>query len=95
VLGRSEAEFEIEDASVEMDAFALDDTRLSAVARASGGRYYLSPPTAEKVVEDIRGSLVGLVERQELSLSNTPLFFLLFVGLMTAEWYLRRRRNLL
>lgn len=94
-LGRAEATFVIEDASVEMDRVDLDNALLSAVARASGGRYYHAPPTAEAVARDIRGALVGMTEREELSLSNTPLFFLLFTALLTIEWYLRRRRNLL
>jgi len=94
-LGRAEATFIIEDASVEMDRVDLDNALLSAVARASGGRYYHAPPTAEAVARDIRGALVGMTEREELSLSNTPLFFLLFTALLTIEWYLRRRRNLL
>jgi uncharacterized membrane protein len=94
-VGTAEVAFEVEDASVEMDEFDLNDALLADVARISGGRAYHAPPTAEKVAEDIRMPLMGLTERQELSLSNTPLFFLLFVALVTAEWYLRRRRNLL
>lgn len=94
-LGRATAEYTVAPESVEMDAIDLDEARLRAVARASGGRFYLSPPTAEPLAEDLRGSLVGLVERQELGLSDTPLFFLLFTALVSAEWILRRRRSLI
>jgi len=91
----AEAVFTVEDESVEMDAVDLDDARMVAIARASGGRYYHAPPTAEDVNRDVRGSLVGLLERYEVALSNAPACFLLFTLLMAAEWYLRRRRNLL
>jgi uncharacterized membrane protein len=91
----AETTYRVEDESVEMDDIDLDDARLTAIATAAGGRYYLSPPTAEEVDRDIRGSLVALLTRHEVSLVNAPAFFLLFVGLLAAEWYLRRRRNLL
>jgi hypothetical protein len=35
------------------------------------------------------------VEHQEIALANAPLFLLLFAALLTAEWVIRRRRNLL
>ena len=70
---------------MEMDSYDLDDARLAAIAHASGGRYYHSAPTAERLAEDIRGSLVGLVEHQELSLSNTPLFFSTYTTVRSPE----------
>jgi uncharacterized membrane protein len=92
--GAAEAEFTIEDSSVEMDAVGVNLQLLASIAQASGGRYH-ELTNAKGIVDDIRGSLLGLMERQELSFSNTPLFFLLFVSLLTAEWLLRRRRNML
>ncbi len=94
-LGRGTASFRVLPESVEMDDVDLDEDLLGGVARASGGRYYLGSPSAEAVAGDIRGSLVSLVEREETALADAPLFLLLFVGLLTGEWLLRRRRNLL
>ena len=93
-LGSAEAAFTVEETSVEMDSIDLDAARLESVAHVTGGRYY-SSPEASRIAADIRGSLVGMAERQELSLTNTPLFFLMFVALMSLEWFLRRRRNLI
>ena len=90
----AEAKFTVEEGSVEADDVDVDMARLEALARVSGGRFYASPK-AEDLAVDLKSSLVGLVEHQELSLSNTPLFFLLFVALTAVEWYLRRRRNLI
>lgn len=94
-LGTATAKWTVEDQSVEMDAVDLDEERLTAIAAASGGRWYHAPPSAEEVARDLRASLAGLVRREETPLVSAPLFFLLFVGLLTAEWWLRRRRNLL
>jgi uncharacterized membrane protein len=90
----AQAGFVVEEASVESDDVEVDVARLQAVARVSGGRFYASPKAGD-LATDLKSSLVGLVEHQEFSLSNTPLFFLLFVALTGLEWYLRRRRNLL
>jgi len=93
-MGRATTEFRVEETSIEADDVNVDTTRLEAIARISGGRFY-SSPKASDLADDLKGSLVGLVEHQEISLSNTPLIFLLFVALTGIEWYLRRRRNLL
>jgi hypothetical protein len=79
---------------VELDRVDLDEERLAAIARASGGRSYVGGPSAEQVASDIRGSLVSLVEHEEIALGNGPLFLLLLAALLTADWILRRRRNL-
>ncbi len=92
--GRAGTAFKVEEMSIESDDIDVDTARLEAIARLSGGRFY-SSPQATALAEDLRGSLVGMVEHQEIPLANTPLFFALFVALTGAEWYLRRRRNLL
>jgi hypothetical protein len=94
-IGTATGSYRVEDASIEMDNVDLDEDRLGAIAAASGGRYYHSPPTAEAVARDIRGTLAGLRRREETRLVNAPLFFLLFVLLTGGEWALRKRRNLL
>jgi hypothetical protein len=94
-LGKAAAKFRVSTESVEMDAVDLDEDLLAAIARASGGRSYLGSPSATQVAADIRGSLVGLVTHEEIALTNAPVVLLLFAGLLTAEWVLRRRRNLL
>lgn len=92
--GRAETAFLVQETSIEADDIDVDTARLEAIARLSGGRFY-SSLKASALAEDLRGSLVGLVEHQEIPLANAPLIFLLFVALTGAEWYLRRRRNLL
>jgi uncharacterized membrane protein len=93
-VGQAATEFLVEETSIEADDVNVDTARLEAVARLSGGRFY-SSPNAGQLADDLKGSLLGLVEHQEFSLVSTPLFFLLFVLLTGGEWYLRRRRNLL
>jgi hypothetical protein len=92
--GRAGTRFKVEETSIEADDVDVDTARLQAIARISGGRFYASPKAAT-VADDLRASLVGLVEHQEIPLANAPLCFLLFVALTGLEWHLRRQRNLL
>jgi uncharacterized membrane protein len=84
VVGRSNLEFENAD---------LNDEFLRRVAAESGGKYY-SMHEAPKLLRDIRAIASAHSEEREVSIWDTPLFFLLFLGLATAEWVLRKRNML-
>ncbi|MDX1385009.1 MAG: glutamine amidotransferase, partial [Thermoanaerobaculia bacterium] len=66
---------------------------LQRLAAETGGRYY-SPPDADRMVEDLALNQEGatVIERRELW--DMPVVFVLFVGLLTLEWTLRRRAGL-
>ncbi len=84
VVGRSNLEFENAD---------LNDEFLRRIAAESGGKYY-SMHEASKLVRDIEAIASASSEEREVSIWDTPLFFLLFLGLATAEWILRKRNML-
>ena len=64
--------------------------RLSA---ATGGRYY-SAEDLRTLPEDIPISIKGPPDMEEKDLWDMPFLFLLLVGLISAEWILRKRKGL-
>ncbi|MHB1556144.1 MAG: glutamine amidotransferase [Isosphaeraceae bacterium] len=79
--------------NLEFDRLDLDDTLLTRIATATGGRYYhLS------TADELLGELDRRERRRHVSLEQ-PLYFPAFywalvVGLLTTEWTLRRRFQL-
>jgi len=84
-VGRRYLEFEEPD---------LNDELLRRISAESGGRYYASHE-ASKLIRDIEAIASAHSEEKEVSIWDTPLFFLLFIGLATAEWILRKRNMLI
>lgn len=79
--------------NLEFDRIDLDDVTLTKLAAAAGGRYqHLS--TADRLVDDLdrrqRKSRVAL----EQPLSFPAPYWSLFVGVLAAEWLLRKRYRL-
>jgi hypothetical protein len=66
---------------------------LERLADETGGRFY-TPATIETLPEDLQftGAGVTLVEQRDLW--DMPVFFLLLIGFVGAEWVFRKRRGL-
>ena len=66
---------------------------LERLAEETGGRFY-TPDTVEDLPEDLQftGTGVTLIERRDLW--DMPIFFILLVLLVGAEWVYRKRRGL-
>ncbi len=89
-------EFVVRGSSLEIDNPSTDAARLAAIARETGGYYadiddtaaqagWLDGPAAEpRVTYEVRTT----------HLWNSPVVLVLFIGLMSAEWLLRRRNQL-
>ncbi len=84
-VGRRYLEFENPD---------LNDELLRRIAADSGGKYY-AYHEASKLLRDIQAIASAHSEEREVSVWDTPLFFLLFLILATAEWILRKRNMLI
>lgn len=83
--------------SKETDRLARDGRVLAAVAERSGGRYVeLSrlPDVIDALIQRQQSRLLPAPMAVERSLYNFTLLFLVFVGLLTAEWLLRRNWQL-
>jgi len=76
----------------EMEEAALAEQALRDAARASGGKFYREEDL-HRLVQDVQPRAVAFTRHQEVVLWN-PLVMLLFVGLISAEWLLRKFSNL-
>ena len=81
------------DIQQEMFGAAQRPALLERVARETGGRYY-TPETAEALARDMMYTNSGTTVTEQLDLWDTPAMFVALLGLITAEWLLRRRRGL-
>jgi hypothetical protein len=70
----------------------MNETALREAARLSGGKFYREEDL-HHLASDIKPQTATISQRREILLWN-PLTLLLFVGLVTAEWVLRKFSNL-
>jgi hypothetical protein len=81
------------DVQQEMFGAAQRPALLQRVARETGGRYY-TPLTAEALPRDMMYTSSGTTVTEQLDLWDTPAMFIALLGLIAAEWLLRRKRGL-
>ena len=81
------------DIQQEMFGAAQRPALLERVARETGGRYY-TPATAEALARDVMYTSSGTTITEQLDLWDTPAMFVALLGLIAAEWLLRRRWGL-
>jgi len=81
------------DIQQEMFGAAQRPALLERVARETGGRYY-TPQTAEALARDMMYTSSGTTVTEQLDLWDTPVMFVALLGLIAAEWLLRRKRGL-
>jgi hypothetical protein len=93
-LGKVDLTFAVGRPNQEFDRLDLNEALLRRIAEKSGGRY-VTLADAQSLIGELRSHERSRRKLTELSLFNMPLFFLLFVGLVTAEWILRKRQELL
>jgi hypothetical protein len=76
----------------ELEVAGLAEEELRRAARLSGGRFYREEDL-HQLAGDVTPRLAGFTQRQEILLWN-PLALLLFLGLVTVEWVVRKFSNL-
>jgi uncharacterized membrane protein len=89
-VGRDVFNFRREDGVAENFGVEQNRELLTKLAAETGGNYY-SPSNASKLINEISFSEAGLTIRENRDLWNMPIVFLLILGLIAAEWLLRRR----
>jgi hypothetical protein len=70
-----------------------DHAGLSEIARSSGGHVIKSPEELASLLAHDRDAAVQVVVRHS-PVWDTPLLWLLLIGLLSAEWFVRRRKGL-
>jgi len=79
--------------AMEFERLDLDDELLARIAADTGGRYY-HIATADRLIEQFDRTQRERREYLEVRLYHPPMFWLLFVCILTTEWVLRRRFQL-
>lgn len=78
----------------ELEETTLNESVLRAIASQTGGRYF-SMANAPEVVAEIEREKTVRESRVEREWMASPVVFVLFAALLSAEWYLRRRKSLI
>jgi len=76
----------------ELETTGMAEDVLREAARASGGKFYREEDLC-RMAEQVEPRKAAFTQRQEVLLWN-PLALLVFVGLVTGEWVLRKFSNL-
>jgi len=89
-LGRDVLTFQREDGVAENFHTEQNRSLLEQLSAQTGGRYW-GPSELKDLPRDISYSEAGISVRTTNELWNMPIVFLLLVGLLIAEWLLRRK----
>ncbi len=88
------ATFRVEAPASEFERVQMNETELIRVAAATGGKFY-TPLTADTLLQDLpKPSKVPLDTDPPLPLWNTWPVLGVFLGLITLEWVLRKRKQM-
>ncbi len=82
-----------DDAGADVEQAEQRAPLLRRIAQETGGRYY-PLESAAKLAEDVQYTESGVNVREALDLWDMPLVFLVLLGLLGAEWAVRRARGL-
>ena len=98
LLGTSQARFTVPDRDMELDQPAAEPTFLSALADLTGeaGGQGFAPEELPAVLEQLKSRTQEFEEEihEQRTLWDTWPMFLMLVGLLGSEWYLRKRWGL-
>jgi len=92
-LGDATGSFAVESMGVEFRRPGADPAFLARLSAESGGRFYL-PAEAGRLPEELQIAGTASQEVVTLDIWDSPWFFVAFVGLLSSEWFLRRRRGM-
>lgn len=93
VLRAEQTTAEVGRPNLEFDRLDLDDALLSRIAEATGGRYF-HISTADQLIGELDRKEKRRHDALEQPLHFPRLFWVVFVGVLTTEWALRRRFQL-
>lgn len=92
-IGKTETAFFVEESRVEFANAHLQSKFLKRMADISGGKYF-HQTEAENLPDEISVMQSNYSKLVEYDLWDMPVFFLLVIGLLAIEWYVRRSRGL-
>jgi hypothetical protein len=83
----------VSDLNREYYSAAQNSDLLKRIASETGGKYY-TPAQMQSLLDDLTYRQTPYSERVTKDLWDMPVNFLLLVGLLSAEWFLRKREGL-
>jgi uncharacterized membrane protein len=83
----------VSDLNREYYSAAQNSDLLKRIAAETGGKYY-TPAEAQSLLDDLIYRQTPYSERVTKDLWDMPVNFMLIVGLLSAEWFLRKREGL-
>jgi uncharacterized membrane protein len=83
----------VSDLNREYYSAAQNSDLLKRIAAETGGKYY-TPAEAQLLLDDLTYRQTPYSERVTKDLWDMPINFMLIVGLLSAEWFLRKREGL-
>jgi hypothetical protein len=92
VLGEARARFSVYARDLELDNATADPDTMESVAKMTGGKA-VAPEQLPDLIRELAKNTQHLETRQETKKTfwDTWPFFLVLVGLLSVEWYLRKR----
>jgi hypothetical protein len=91
--GTATAEFTVEEFSLEDSEVRRRSSLLTRIAEDTGGAY-VTPETADAMPSTVHLDWKERLSSREFEVWNSPWLLLGFVGLLSVEWTLRRRKGL-
>jgi len=90
-------EFIVRGSDLELNDASPNPAALGRIAQLSGGVYtdLDDPDGVRRIIDSLPAEATVTREQRTAGLWNSPLLFLLFLGLVTVEWLMRRRHLLL
>ena len=92
-LGQAAFTFRVGEPTREFERVDLNEKMLREVASATSG-VYLPLLSIDQLPDVLQARSEQKIERREIRLWNSPMLFMAFVLLITAEWILQKRRLL-
>ena len=83
----------VSDLNREYYSAAQNSDLLKRIAAETGGKYY-TPSQTQSLLDDLTYRQTPYSERVTKDLWDMPVNFMLLVGLLSAEWFLRKREGL-
>lgn len=94
ILGKDSGKFTVEAFSLEYLQTRMNEKLLKNVAQNSGGRYF-TPDNFAEISQHLKFEAVMIDEEQEIALWNKLFLLILFVALVSTEWFIRKRSGMM
>ncbi|MBX7152435.1 hypothetical protein K1X84_12390 [bacterium] len=94
LIGTDKGKLTVENYSIELIQTSMNEKLLRSVAQESGGEYY-SPDQFGDIIQRMKFKPLVYEKNEELELWNKTMLLFLFAGLVSLEWFIRKRSDMM